>query len=137
MNQECAVPKPSLLQDRTLRQMFFINICLSGFVSSFLPWWMIGAIAFVTAAIMGIGYKRSFIASGFASFLLWILYGSLGAMSEDNLLYNLITQLTQSKLLTILFGAITGGVFIGLLASAGSLFRRQTEDLDGDCCPVS
>jgi hypothetical protein len=111
--------------------MLFILIFLSSLLLQFfLPWWIIGPIAFIFSAWKAKSGGHAFAAGFGAVSLLWIIMGLVKTLPNNNLLANRVGQLLGLPelsfhwILVLAITGIIGGLASGFAALAG-FYGRQ------------
>ena len=106
----------------------YIFIC-SLILQFFLPWWIIGPIAFAFAAWKSSNAWYAFRTGFLAIFCLWIIVALFKTLPNDNLLANRVGQMLmlpemKYNWVIILFATgLIGGIAAGFAALSGFYFR--------------
>ena len=105
--------------------LFLLILIISLLLQFFLPWWIIGLVAFGIAFWKAERAGQAF-ASGFgAIFLLWIAMGLIRSIPNQNLLANRIGEMLMlpsnslNWIIVLLLTGIVGGLVGGFSALAG------------------
>lgn len=95
----------------------------------FMPWWIIGPVAFLFAAFRARSSSHAF-SSGFkAVALLWTIMSLVKSLPNDNVLANRIGQMFMlpdwrfNWILVVMISALAGGLVAGLSAFSGYFWR--------------
>ncbi len=114
--------------------MLLILIALASLVLQlFLPWWIIGPIAFCFAAWKASTGKHAFWSGFLAIFLLWALMALFKTLPNENLLANRVGQMLGlpgwelNWLIVLLISSLVGAIVGGFSALAG-IYCRQAFD---------
>lgn len=105
--------------------IFLLILVISLLLQFFLPWWIIGLVAFGIAFWKAQRAGQAF-ASGFgAIFILWVAMGLIRSIPNDNLLANRIGEMLMlpansfNWIIVLVVTGIIGGLVGGLSALAG------------------
>ena len=96
----------------------------------FLPWWIIGPVAFAFAAWKSTGASHAFKSGFLAVLLLWSCIALLKTIPNENLLAGKIAKMLMlpdlqfSWLIVLLISALVGALAAGFAALAGYFFRN-------------
>lgn len=92
-----------------------------------LPWWSVGAIAFLVVLIMPMRSGRSFLIGLLSGFVSWLVVALVIDARNHHLLSGKMAQLFHlpGSTLFILVTAAVGGILAGLSAWAGSLLSAR------------
>jgi hypothetical protein len=105
--------------------MFLLILIISLILQFFLPWWIIGLIAFGIAFWKAGRAGQAFVSGFGAIFILWIVMGLIRSIPNDNLLANRIGEMLMlpsngfNWIIVLLITGIVGGLVAGLSALAG------------------
>lgn len=95
----------------------------------FLPWWIIGPVAFLFAAWMAKSPSQAFKTGFKAVFILWLIIALIKTLPNDNILANRVGQMLMlpdwslNWIIVILLTAAAGGLVAGTSAFAGYFWR--------------
>ena len=110
---------------------FIVSILLIALLSVaaclYLPWWSIGIVAFIVAALIPQKPFKSFLTGFIALFLLWGLLSWYISSNNNHLLahkVSLVILKTDSPFILIIATAIIGALVAGFAALSGSYVRR-------------
>jgi hypothetical protein len=111
--------------------MLFILILISSLLLQFfLPWWVIGPVAFIFAAWKARSGGHAFIAGFEAIFLLWLIMSLIKTLPNDNILANRVGQMlglpdySYAWLIVLMITGIIGG-FAGAFSAMAGFYCRQ------------
>ncbi|WP_423149001.1 hypothetical protein [Rubrolithibacter danxiaensis] len=111
--------------------MIFILILFASLILQlFLPWWIIGPVAFGFAAWKAYNGAHAFRSGFSAIFVLWIVMGLVKTLPNENILANRVGQMFMlpdfsfNWIIMLLISGIIGGVAAGFSALAGFYFRN-------------
>ena len=105
--------------------LFLLILILSLILQFFLPWWIIGLVAFGLAFWKANRAGQAFAAGFGAIFLLWIIMGLVNSIPNENLLANRVGEMLLLPLnsfnwiIVLLVTGLIGGLVAGLSALAG------------------
>lgn len=95
----------------------------------FLPWWIIGPVAFLFAAWMAKSPSHAFKTGFNAIFIMWLIIALIKTLPNDNILANRVGQMLMlpdwslNWIIVILLTAVAGGLVAGIAAFAGYFWR--------------
>jgi len=107
--------------------IFFIAFILQ----LFLPWWIIGLIAFGIAFWQAETGKHAFKGGFSAIFLLWLVMSLWESLPNENILANRVGQMLMlpdwqfTWVLVLILTAVIGGLAAGFAALSGYLIRKS------------
>ncbi len=111
---------------------FIVSILLIALLSVaaclYLPWWSIGIVAFIVAALIPQKPFKSFLTGFIALFLLWGLLSWYISSNNNHLLahkVSLVILKTDSPFILIIATAIIGALVAGFAALSASYVRRS------------
>jgi len=105
--------------------IFLISLALQ----YFLPWWIIGFVAFGISAWQAKNAGEAFKCGFSAIFLLWLMMSLLKSIPNENILANRIGQMLMlpessfTWIIVALLSALVGGLAAGLAALTGFFSR--------------
>lgn len=106
--------------------IFFLALILQ----LFLPWWIIGALAFAIAAWQSKSGAYAFKGGFTAIFLLWFMMSCWKSLPNENILANRVGQMLMlpdwpfTWLFVLLITAVIGGLAAGFAALSGFYVRK-------------
>lgn len=111
--------------------MLFLLVIITCLVlQPFLPWWIVGAVAFLFASWVAKSAIQAFFSSLLALFTLWVVMGLIHSIPNDHLLANRVGQMLMlpeqgfNWSIVLLITGVIGGLAAGLSALAGFYCRQ-------------
>lgn len=105
--------------------LFLLILIISLLLQFFLPWWIIGLVAFGMAFWKAERAGQAFISGFGAIFILWVAMGLVRSIPNENLLANRIGEMLMlpensfNWIIVLLITGIVGGLVGGFSALAG------------------
>ncbi len=110
--------------------LFLLIAIVSLILQLFLPWWIIGPVAFIFAAWKAKSSKNAFIGGFLAIFVVWIIAGLVHTIPNENILANRVASMltlpssSLSWLIVLVTSGLIGGLAAGFSALAG-LYAKE------------